>query len=212
MENNSERKSSRINEPIILHNLLNAKYLDDLRKPLDASWLSWYYQPRLNWGETPGAQTDHFGFSHIFFEQNEIKSAFYPVIAPLIPTVVSILKLQLLQVVRIKINLTIGISVTQATPHIDTPASEGSSCFLACVYYPFDATGNLCIWNRHPTKKSSLDLQATRLGEPTWTIEPRANSCVVFDATLFHTAMLPKSGETRLAINNLIEVAPNVVS
>jgi len=90
--------------------------------------------------------------------------------------------------------------------HIDDACPVAHSRRFTCVYYPEDSEGELIVWDRVGTDPAMTADQVARLlalERPRVVLEfqPRANHMVMFPANLYHRALPPRSGQSRLAIN-----------
>ena len=173
-----------------IQNLLPIDYAIQIKEKIDNLYFPWYYQEfQIRTNNNPNQS---FGFTHIFFKDQQITSNLFYELLPLINTFVEKSNIKVKSIYRLQANFLCNQfenkTISKNNIHYDLKDKN----FISFVYYVIDSDGDTIIYNNDMTEKERAN--------------PIMNNCIYFNSNELHKANLPKKHKKRIVINCILEL------
>jgi hypothetical protein len=175
---------------MIIKNLLPIDYSNQISNMIDSLYFPWYYQEFQV--KTNNDPNQSFGFTHIFFKDEQITSNFFNELLPLINTFVEKLNIKVKNIYRLQANLLCNQNENEDILKNNIHYDIDDKNFISFVYYVIDSDGDTIIYNNDMTIKE--------------TANPIMNNCIYFYSNNLHQANPPKNHKKRIVINCILEL------
>lgn len=173
----------------IVNNLLPNEYKNEIQRILLGMHFPWFWCEQTVEKED-GLQQNIFQLAHLFYVDNQINSAHFGLIEPMLQYIQKETNVKAKNIFRIKANLLPrqiynGEDVINAI-HMDVDNDN----YTSCIYYLHDVDGDINMYDKNYNVVDSYS--------------PKENSLVYFNSRILHGTKPPIQTKRRVCINFVI--------
>lgn len=179
-----------MNKPIILDDVLPEKIYKEVSKVMISEespnfpWW-WHHGATSSYESLDDKTRDNLMLCHQFYIQGEEPSPFFGLVGQLIPEVEKKLDKKVIDLFRVKGNLTLPSTLPSDTYNV--PHKDQEEGWISLLYYVNDADGDTVFFD---DDKNIYSI-----------VPPKANRVAVFDSNIYHCTMNNQTFDRRMVIN-----------